>query len=278
MKQITAVTTFHQAGLDMYGQRFLDSFAKNVDKKIKLFVYTEDCNPVNPDPNQIIILDQRQHLPELMSFKKRWKDEPKANGKCPFPKLRPADYHKEFKWDAVRFSNKVYSVFDACSKVNDWCVWMDADMYVHSPWNYKDFANLFPDTHWITYVGRGKSSMTWPECGFYGLNLNNQTCVEFLKEFKKMYNNAESGIFTLPEWHDSYVFGHILNKMKRLSPNAFDYTSAIVLSSAKTGGGGHPLINTELGKWLDHLKGDRKKLKKSKKTDISVNRKEDYWK
>ena len=36
MKKITVVTTFHPAGLAKYGQRFLDSFATRVDKRIKL--------------------------------------------------------------------------------------------------------------------------------------------------------------------------------------------------------------------------------------------------
>ena len=36
MKNITALTTFHKEGLEVYGQRFLDSFAKNIDKRIKL--------------------------------------------------------------------------------------------------------------------------------------------------------------------------------------------------------------------------------------------------
>ena len=49
------------------------------------------------------------------------------------------------------------------------------------------------------------------------------------------------------------------------------------LREAKSGGGGHPLINTELGKWMDHMKGDRKTAGKSKRSDIMVNRKEDYW-
>ena len=38
MTDITVVTTFHKPGLDLYGQRFLDSFAERVDKRIKLLV------------------------------------------------------------------------------------------------------------------------------------------------------------------------------------------------------------------------------------------------
>ena len=34
MTDITVVTTFHKPGLEQYGQRFLDSFAQRVDKKI----------------------------------------------------------------------------------------------------------------------------------------------------------------------------------------------------------------------------------------------------
>ena len=277
MKNITVVTTFHQAGLDLYAQRFLDSFADNVDDKIKMLVYTENCEPVNPNPNQITILKQDETLPKLMAFKNKWKNEPKANGKCPFPEKRPRDHHKEFKCDAIRFANKVYAVFDACARSQGWCVWMDADMFVHSTWTHKQFAKLLPDSAWITYVGRGKAAATWPECGFYGLNLNHPVCHSFLDDFEKMYEYAEQGIFTLPEWHDSYVFGHILNKYKKDFPTVKDYTADTVLQTAKTGGGGHPLINTELGAYIDHLKGDRKSLKKSKRSDISVTRKEDYW-
>ena len=278
MSSITVITTFHPAGLSLYGQKFLDSFAKNVDKRIKLLVYAEDCIPVNPDETRITIFNQKQTLPKLMRFKEIWQNIPKANGKCPWPERRPRDWNKEFKWDAVRFANKVYAVFDACERVGkDWVVWMDADTYFHSHWSYEDFLSCLPPDNWITYVGRGKGSQTWPECGFYGLNLNNTTCIEFLKEFERMYEDADRGIFTLEEWHDSFVFGHILDRYKKKNHNVLDYTNELMLPHPKTVGGGHPLINTRLGKWIDHMKGDRKNLGKSKSTDIVVNRTENYW-
>jgi hypothetical protein len=49
------------------------------------------------------------------------------------------------------------------------------------------------------------------------------------------------------------------------------------LREAKSGGGGHPLINGVLGKWIDHMKGGRKDSGKSLKKDIMVNRTEAYW-
>lgn len=275
---ITVITTFHKPGLDLYGQRFLDSFAKNVDKKIKLLVYAEDCVPVNPDPEQITILDSKQALPKLSAFKDKWKDVPKANGKCPWPERRPRDWNKEFKWDAIRFANKTYAVFDAFEKrAGTWIVWMDADTYIHSPWSYDQFKDLLPNNKYITYVGRGKGSQTWPECGFYGMNLNHPVCHSFLQDFERMYEDADNGIFTLDEWHDSYVFGVLLDKYNDFKDATLDYSEGIYNNTAKTGGGGHPLINSVLGTWMDHMKGDRKNTGKSLRKDLISTRNETYW-
>ena len=73
------------------------------------------------------------------------------------------------------------------------------------------------------------------------------------------------------------VFGSILNNMKLQFPNAHDYSAEMYLREAKSGGGGHPLINGVLGKWIDHMKGGRKDSGKSLKKDIMVNRTEAYW-
>jgi len=264
----------------LYGQKFITSFEENVDKRIQLYVYAEDCSPVVKDPTQVLVFNAKEALPKLNAFKEKWGNVPKANGIPPedIKARRPRDHHKAFKWDAVRFANKVYAVFDACEKSYDWCVWMDADTVVHSKWSYEQFKNLLPEDKWLTYVGRGKGSQTWPECGFYGMNLNDKTCQKFLKEFERVYEDAEAGIFKLEEWHDSFVFGDLLNKIKERDPNVLDYSAEMYLKEAKTGGGGHPLINTVLGTWIDHMKGDRKNTGKSLAKDLMVQRNEQYWK
>ena len=275
---ITVLTTFHKEGLEQYGQRFLDSFALRVDKRIQMLCYAENCTPTNPDAQQIKIINQTEVQP-LMDFKTQWGNVPKANGVCPFPEKRPRDHHKKFKWDAVRFANKVYAVFDAVEKLqnNNWVVWMDADTFVHNAITYEQFQDLLPNDKWITYVGRGKGSQTWPECGFYGLNIQNKTCKDFTAEFKRMYDEAENGIFNLIEWHDSFVFGHVLQKYKLKDNNFYDYSENIYNKTAKSGGGGHPLINSILGNYFDHMKGARKNLGKSKRSDLITVRGEKYW-
>ena len=101
---------------------------------------------------------------------------------------------------------------------------MDADTFVHSDWTYDQFKNLLPNNKWMTYVGRGKGSQTWPECGFYGLNLNDTICQDFLKEFERVFR-SENGISKLEEWHDPFVFGNILNAMKDYYPEVLDYSA-----------------------------------------------------
>ena len=269
--RITVVTTFHQPVLEQYGQRFIDSFSKNVDPKIRMVVYAENCNPIIPENDKRIeVRNAEQTLPELQQFKRIWKDVPKANGKCPWPERRPRDNHKEFKWDAVRFANKVYAVFEmARDTETDILVWMDADTVVHSPITYGEFRILVPATQWLHFLGRNKK---WPECGWYGLTLRTEGANAFLKEFQRVYDEPESnGIFNMEEWHDSYVFWEVLKKIKPHHGNIKDFSGHIV------NGEGHPLINCELGKYFDHLKGVRKSEGRSRKRDLLQPRNETYW-
>jgi hypothetical protein len=66
--------------------------------------------------------------------------------------------------------------------------------------------------------------------------------------------------------------------MKKDFPTVHDYSENIYVTTAKTGGGGHPLINGPLGQWIDHMKGGRKKTGKSNVAkDLMGDRKEAYW-
>ena len=261
MTNITVLTTFHQEGLDVYGQRFLDSFAKNIDKRIKLLVYAEACTPINPDPDQITILDAVESLPKLVAFKEKWGNIPKANGIPPddIKARRPRDWHKEFKWDAVRFANKTYAVYDAVTRSKDWCVWMDADTFVHSPWSYDDFVAQLPNDCWITYVGRGKGSQTWPECGFYGMNVKHPMCKQFLAEFQRFYVDANNGIFELEEWHDSYIFDVVRKQLE--TDNNIKNINISDLGLFKLKNDDHVFVASVLGQFMDHKKGNRKQSK-----------------
>lgn len=264
---ISIVTTFNQEGLDKYAQRMLDSFAKNWPDTITLFAYAENCTPVVTAKN-IQVVDMVKTCTKLNAFKERWAGVPKANGDVTDDPIRSKrkDSGKGFKWDAIRFSHKVYAIFDCASKINtDWLVWMDADTYCHSPITYNQIEKFFPKDKDLCFLGReGK----YTECGLYGMNMQTNNTFKFLEKFEDMYENAEQGIFTLDEWHDSFVFDAV---RKEFNLNELNWSSGIIK------GEGHPLINSDWGAYLDHLKGARKDTGKSHAKDLKVRRTESYW-
>lgn len=265
--KIAVVTTFNEKGLKQYAQKMINTFLDHWPKEITLHLYPELCNPAVKDHSRVT-LKRLEEVPELMDFKNRWKDVPKANGDVTNDPVRSKrkDAGKGFKWDAVRFAHKVYAIFD-CARTTDAdiLIWMDADTICHSPITMEEICRLIPVDKDLCFLGRkGKFS----ECGLYAMNLRSNAVQDFLKKFQWMYDSAELGIFTLEEWHDSFVFDVVRRKttLKEL-----DWSSHLIT------GEGHPLINSDWGAYLDHLKGDRKFIGRSKDKDLRVKRTESYW-
>lgn len=273
----TVVTTFHKEGYEKYGKRMIETFLKNWPQNVVLVVYAENCQVTESAPN-LIVRDLHGASQELVAFKQRWKNVPKANGDVSSDPIRSRrkDSGKGFKWHAIRFAHKVYAIFHAAKTSNsDILMWMDADTICHSPITLENLQKMIPQDKDLCYLGRkGKYS----ECGLYSMNLKSLTTQEFLKEFQRFYDFAEEGIFTLEEWHDSFVFDAVRKRIPNL--RQLDWAEKLHDLRPRPGmssGEGHPLINSEWGAWLDHLKGDRKTLGRSKREDLKIQRTEPYW-
>ena len=245
---------------------------------MELMVYTEDCKPYVHDnhKNKVHVYDLHTESPEIVAFKTKYKDDPRANGQGPDPNRK--DAKKPFKWQAIRFSHKVYAIFDAARKTDaDVLIWMDADMVCHTHMPKIFLEKFVPEDTGICYLGRFNK---YSECGFYSLNLRDPMVKKFLDEFQKMWDDAEAGIFTLKEWHDSYVFDVVRERLELEGLKTHNWSKHLVdirPNPKSSPGEGHPLINTDLGSYLDHLKGDRKTSGKSYRVDLAVPRKELYW-
>ena len=260
-------TTFNSHGYKQYGQKMIQTFLTNWPNNVDLYVYAENC-VVEESASNLHVLDLSQSSPELVKFKQTWNLVPKANGDVSSDPVRSRrkDAGKGFKWDAVRFAHKVYSVFHCAQNCNsDILFWMDGDTVCHSRITLEDIACMVPDNKDLCYLGRaGKYS----ECGLYAINLKSIRAQEFLSKFQWAYDNAEMGIFTLEEWHDSFVFDAI---RKQVALNELNWSHGLIK------GEGHPLINCQWGAWLDHLKGNRKTAGHSLAKDLLVKRSEQYW-
>lgn len=270
------VTTFHNDGLKKYAQKMIDGYCQNWPKDVTLHIYPEKCNPIIRDHTHITFFDL-DSVHDLTNFKERWKNVPKANGDVSSDPVRSKrkDAGKGFKWNAVRFAHKVYAIFH-CAKTTDAdvLIWMDADTICHSPISIADIERLCPPNIDLGYLGRkGKYS----ECGLYSMNLRSAKTQLFLQRFQQFYDDAENGIFKLDEWHDSFVFDAVRKSMQLTELNWSESLHDLRPGPNNSAGEGHPLINSEWGAWLDHLKGDRKSLGRSKKEDLKVKRTEAYW-
>lgn len=268
-RKFAVVTTFNQAGLDLYGQKMIDSFERNWPAEVDLYVYAEGCRPTTTRENTYI--RELNDVADIVAFKNKWRNVPKANG-LENPKGR-VDSHKGFKWDAIRFSHKVYSIFDCAKSLlksrTDVLVWMDADTLCHSPMSMDFLEDFIPNKHSVAYFNREPK---WPECGFYSMNLRDAMTHRFLSRFQWVYDNAEEGIFTMKEWHDSFVFFEVVKEFRKIAE--FDEVN---LSNVTISGEGHPIINSRIGAYIDHMKGERKVRGKSDKKDLKVTRNEEYW-
>lgn len=262
----TVITTFNDAGYKQYGQRMIQTFLQTWPAEVSLVVYAENCEVTESAPN----LEVRDlgTVDALTKFKQTWRDVPRANGDVSTDPVRAKrkDSGKGFKWDAVRFAHKVYAIFHCAKNIRtNWLIWMDADTVCHSPVALADLDRLCPSNYDLCYLGRrGK----YTECGLYAMNLQRPVIERFLWDFQRMYDDADHGIFTLVEWHDSFVFDAV---RQNHALNSLDWSGHLIT------GEGHPLINSDWGAYLDHLKGARKDQGRSRRADLKVKRTEAYW-
>jgi hypothetical protein len=257
----SVVTTFNQEGYNVYGRRMIDTFVSTWPQDVELLVYAEGFDLPSPAPN-VQVLNLADHSPELVAFKQQWQHVPKANGDIGLP----GSEKKAFKWQAVRFAHKVYAIFHAAQHTKaEWLIWMDGDMVCHSAISNQQLDKFFPNSAELCFAGR---SNKYTECGLYGMRLTSPQIKIWLQKFQHMYDDAETGIFTLSEWHDSFVFDAV---RKQIPVQELNWSAGLIK------GEGHPLINCEWGAYIDHLKGKRKEVGRSKAKDLLVTRTESYW-
>lgn len=271
MKRYTVITTFNKAGLDKYGQRMVSTWEQFWPEEVDLVVYTEDCTPKITKSNiqTINLIENSKHCKR---FIKRHKNNSEANGG-----QGPHNEHiwspkKHFKWQGLRFSYKVFSIFHAVQNIDtEWVIWLDADTLTHSPISMAFLDSVSPKNCVTTHLGRGEKYHS--ECGWVGYNKTHPLCQDFVQDFANMYINDT--MFNYPEWHDSYLYD-IQRKIYRDTKNAYFHN--LNPDPDLKGLAGHPFVNSELGKYMDHMKGDRKNLGHSEPRDIKMHTDLPYWK
>ena len=284
--KIKVITSYKPGTWNEFAKRGIDSMAEQFPKEIDIVLYCEEPQPKNVN-TRIKCIDLNTAEPELFNFKNKHKNDPVANGKLQqieggirrSPELQTLggqDKNKEsFLWDAVRFANKVFCIVNAVrnSAEYDYVLWLDADTFTFRPVPMDFFENILPADTMLTYLGRENPILNdggvYPECGFVGYNLRHPEIQNFVNDWEQLYITDD--VFKLLEWHDSFIFWHLNKKYKKEK-------NIKVNNIGKGVKGHHVFINSELGLYMDHMKGKRKQAGTSGKNDLRIPITLEYWK
>lgn len=155
---------------------------------------------------------------------KKWQTEPQIYWEEQQHDLRWHQFREQqhpepqFKHTWRRFSHKVEAQIRAVKEFHgsaDYLIWLDADVeelqkpteeYIQSLLPLKRPAQTYTDTSdCLSYLGRGDSYH--PETGFIAYDLNHPQLYQLILRLEEVYLSGE--IFTLPEWHDAWVWDHV---------------------------------------------------------------------
>lgn len=189
--KVTVITTFNSKGLEQYGRSSIASFEACWPETINLLVYSEGFTM--EDSSRVRYRDLNAAAPRLVIFKNHYGKQPMANG------YTTEGY--DYNFDAVRFSHKMFALFDAARTVEtDYLIWLDGDVITHQPVPETLISDMM-DGYFAAYLGRkGMHS----ETGFLCFDLQHPESKGFFETMERIYLSGE--LFKLNAWHDCEVF------------------------------------------------------------------------
>jgi len=241
---ILYVTTFNKRLYEEYAYRFLDTFNATGD----LLIYSEDNIEFIKNKckkklkSNYTVINSNKAIPELDKFVKRNQERNKQD-------VKKNNGWGNLYWNGIKFCYKVFAVTHAGLNFQNYenIIWIDADTIFKKPLSKNKLNKFIDKDAMMNFFGRKKQ---YSECGFLVFNLKHNKCKDYFKEMKRMYTSND--IYTLKEWHDSYVWDHVRVKfeknhnVKTHSISGFKYND-------------HVLLFTNLYMYFDHLKGTTRK-------------------
>lgn len=278
MRTFEVVTTCHAEGFESYGRRMLESFEQHWPEHVRLVLYCEGFVPEKHGP-RVEVRDLLASCPDLVAFKLRHADDPRAHGHLrrrkprivydPYRRrlrLRGMKWGLGYRWDAVRFAHKCYAIFDAARRSNaDVLLWVDADTLFFADVGNADLERMLPAGRFVGCLRRPIHS----ECGLVSYDLRSPATRALLDDLERMY--SQDLLFAEDEFHDSFLFDIVRERVESTGGLSHDIAEGVGRDAE------HVLINSWLGRFMDHLKGGRKDVGRSHASDLLGDRSEAYW-
>jgi hypothetical protein len=264
MSKTAVVSSCSAKGWEEYGERFVASYKRFWPSDIPLYLVSEDELPPQKGLTLLSL-----HLSEpATAFLNRHKDDARAHGRV----MKESDQGWKaskiargynFRYDAFRFAKKVFAIdYVARTFAQDIrrLFWVDGDVVTFAPLPRQMLDRVLPRTSALSCLDRGQYHS---ECGFVGYNLEHPATRDFIARFAALY--ASDAVFELQEWHDSWVFDYLRHQLQ-LPTFAIPHRSR-----------SHPFVNSELGRVMDHKKGDRKNYGRTPYEQLVINKDVRYY-
>ena len=254
------VTSFNEEGYKRYGKKFIETWLKHWPASIGLTVYYEgDDFDLDPKISWRPI-EEVEFLADYLEALK-------------FPIMHGIVGDRyDINFDA-RHGRKTFIENHAIRQYGGKVFWMDSDSvtYQDVPEGFLD--QCLPDDKFSSYLGRDGWYFT--ESGFIGFNANHQLCKEFFRNYVHMFITGvifaqapqyDNGQYLGGGWHDCIGYD-----CTRFIAKQHGHESEFVNMSAHVPRGTmHPHANSAIGKYMKHLKGNRKESGELKEGDVIV--------
>lgn len=217
------VTTVHLAGFEQYGYRWIESI-KNWPKA-EFLMYAEDF------ATEAVICRRVEDLPRLVAFKERYANYVPPN----------------WEFDIVRFANKVFAAYDAFYDYDGLCVWLDADCVTFQKLPKAFLEKQLPKGAFMSVLRRAGFHT---ETGFWLMDGKHPEKKAFLDTWVKWFEG--DAFKELVQWHDCTTLDATLKLFEK------DNRIEVHNLSGEWSKDMHPMARIELGRYIDHCKGNRK--------------------
>lgn len=253
------ITSFSDQGFEEYGEEFLRTYLAHW--KTPLRIYYE--GGMVPAYLQGVSNSSQVELVPLSSVA----DWVEFESKLSFPIMRGRIDEEAYtvNFDATHVRKTMMHVH--AFKPGRKHFWLDADSITHTDVPPAFLDEVLPDNKLGVFLGREGCNIPYTESGFLGFNGLHPQCNEMLQLMRHV---ALQGLnFTMPFWHDCAIFDTCRKHYPREFFNDIGWGTGIRHS--------HVFVNSVLGKYMDHKKGNRKALGHSLASDLEKPRDEAYW-
>jgi hypothetical protein len=254
------VTSCSAKGWETYGERFVRTFLE-FWPKVELILCSEDALPEIAGVTVLNLRETAGGYIERHANNKVTHGKERAPGQKPW-KATNINAGYNFRYDAARFGLKAFAIDMAAQKRGGGrLLWVDADVVTFAPVPLSLLDETLPRTFALSCLDRGMDYHS--DCSWVGYNLDHPQTLPFIAAFRRLYET--DAVLKLQEWHDSWVFDY-LRRSQRMPTHCIPHLSR-----------SHPLPNSAIGQYCDHLKGARKQLGKTPRSEIVSASVHPYW-